>query len=407
MEASSIRNHKTTISQAAPASAGAVGEVARGQHAEPAATPSTDHVVLTSVYLQDPTVDHDTPSTIEVPQERVVPEGKALVGPHFKTTNARNPQTLTADEEGNLLKADKAPELDMVNAQVHAEGTVAMYEAMLGHPIHFHFDDGAHPVHIYVNRRDADGSHAELGKGTLILDWNRSTEMGREVRDSESLEIIAHEAGHLVLGAERPHLSDTDVETAAFHESFGDISAMLYSLTFDANVERYAEETRKDPYRRNLISEFDEDGGKMTQLHHYPDAHRPHNVRSAINDFRYADPSTLRESDAVYSNQVLSPEAHDFSQIFTGAFYDIFTAMVAREAAHSNREVATVAARDRLMQIWGGAIERLPKTKVHYADAARCMLEADRALGGGEVDLMREVFRERTILVPPSASPAS
>jgi hypothetical protein len=390
---------------AAPASAGhephggrpaTEHDKGRGAAAGSVQSPA-DRVVLTSVYLQDPTVDHDGPATVPVAQHLVEPHGRKLCGPHFETSNARNPRTLAADPEGNLLLSQSAPDLDMVNAQVHAEGTVSMYESMLGHPIAFKFDDGAHPVHIYVNRRDPDGSHADLSKGTLTLDWGRSVEMGREVRDSESSEIIAHEVGHLVLGSVRPHLSDTDAETAAFHESFGDISAMLYSLTFDQNIKSYAEETRHDPGRRNLISEFDEDGGKMTQLRHYPDAHRPHNVRSAVNDFKYADPSTLHDSDACYSNRVLSPEAHDFSQIFTGAFYDVFSAMVEREAPAKGREVAAVAARDRLMQIWGGALDKLPKTRVHFADAARAMLESDRELGGGELGLMREVFAKRNI----------
>src|SRR5690349_1148122 len=51
---------------------------------------------------------------------------------------------------------------------------------------------------------------------------------GSTVFSAESPDVVCHELGHAVLDAVKPQLWDAaSLESAAFHESFGDISAIL------------------------------------------------------------------------------------------------------------------------------------------------------------------------------------
>ncbi|MBM3462866.1 MAG: hypothetical protein FJX76_12255 [Armatimonadetes bacterium] len=359
-----------------------------------------DGAVLVSLYLQDPEADKAIgPQEIAVPSDLVQVRGDRIEGPHFSTVNSRAPRTLAADEDGNLIFDPHTPEFDMVSAHVHAEQTVALFEDLLGMDIRWKFGDPRRErVAIRADARHEEGSHAQLENKRMVLDYYRSNELGREVRAAESAEIVSHETGHFILHALRPILHDTDAETNAFHEAFGDIAAMLYSLQFDANVVRMANETRGDWSRNNIISKFGEEDGKATQKKHYPDGHTRHDLRSAINDFGYQPPHETPESTTAFSNTVVSPEVHDFSRIFSGAFYDVLTALADREVQRGACLVdAICTARDRLSEIWAETIKALPGYYIRFATVAQRMVDADRDLGGGEVRMLKRIFADRGI----------
>ncbi len=63
------------------------------------------------------------------------------------------------------------------------------------------------------------------------LAFFHDTADGQIVYSGESPDIVCHEMGHACLDAHRPQLWDTPfIETGAFHESFGDMSAILSAL---------------------------------------------------------------------------------------------------------------------------------------------------------------------------------
>jgi hypothetical protein len=72
-------------------------------------------------------------------------------------------------------------------------------------------------LNAYYDRQGLSFFHATVG--------------GLPVYSGESPDVLSHELGHAVLDAVRPQLwNAASLEVAAFHESFGDISAMLSGL---------------------------------------------------------------------------------------------------------------------------------------------------------------------------------
>lgn len=63
------------------------------------------------------------------------------------------------------------------------------------------------------------------------LHFFHGTVRSTTVYSGESPDVVCHELGHAVLDAVKPQLFDVaSIEVAAFHESFGDCSAMLSNL---------------------------------------------------------------------------------------------------------------------------------------------------------------------------------
>ena len=69
------------------------------------------------------------------------------------------------------------------------------------------------------------------GEDSPGLHFFHDTVKGRVFFSGESPDVACHEMGHAVLDAIRPQLFDAQtIEAAAFHESMGDMSAMLSAL---------------------------------------------------------------------------------------------------------------------------------------------------------------------------------
>ena len=134
----------------------------------------------------------------------------------------------------------------------------------------------------------------------------------RHVYSGISPDIVCHELGHAVLDAVKPQLFDTaSIEVAAFHEAFGDCSAILSDLQIDSLRDRVLTDTDGRAVTASQLSRLAESlGWAIRQL--IPDATDPNGLRSAVNSFYYQPPATLPPS-APASN--LSSEPHNFSRI--------------------------------------------------------------------------------------------
>jgi len=66
---------------------------------------------------------------------------------------------------------------------------------------------------------------------TSGLHFYRRTVLGRDIYSGESPDVVCHELGHAILDALKPQLFHVAAtEASAFHESFGDMSAILCAL---------------------------------------------------------------------------------------------------------------------------------------------------------------------------------
>ncbi len=77
--------------------------------------------------------------------------------------------------------------------------------------------DEGEDLNAYYDRRALNFFHGFAGGGTVY--------------SGESPDVVCHEQGHAILDAIKPELFNAGSnEVAAFHEAFGDMSAILAAL---------------------------------------------------------------------------------------------------------------------------------------------------------------------------------
>lgn len=233
-------------------------------------------------------------------------------------------------------------------------------------------------------------------------DVNRVTK--RTVYTAESLDIVTHEAGHAILDVYQPgYWSTIDLETAAFHEAFGDCTALLVTL-FDPAVRRaFLEETAGAARKSNLVSRLAEALGRAIHDNYGPGAiGDPSRLRDANNSFRYAPPDTLRPG---VPDDELSGEPHSFSRVFTGAFYDMLVWLLAREAKRHPGEEGLERARRLAGRLLGRAVETLPPGDARFRAVALRMREIDQTEEGGVASIgLEEAFAFHGMPLPSLAA---
>src|SRR5438876_9146901 len=149
---------------------------------------------------------------------------------------------------------------------------------------------------------------------------------GRTVFSGESPDVVCHELGHAVLDSLKPQLFDAaSIEVAAFHESFGDMSALLSALQLPSVREGVLAETGGVLHRASRLSRLAEQLGWAIRQS-VPSAVEADCLRNAVNTFFYRDPDTLPTTAPATS---LSSEPHSFSRVFTGAFFEGLAGMLA------------------------------------------------------------------------------
>src|SRR5262249_16196654 len=116
---------------------------------------------------------------------------------------------------------------------------------------------------------------------------------GVDIYASESADVVCHELGHAVLDALRPELFNAaNTETAAFHESFGDMSAVLCPLQIQSLRRKVIADTGGRLNTSSSLSRLGEQlGWGLRQL--TPRAVDDDCLRNASNRFFYRSPDLL------------------------------------------------------------------------------------------------------------------
>jgi len=214
----------------------------------------------------------------------------------------------------------------------------------------------------------------------------------------ESPDIVAHELGHAVLDAMRPELWDEmSVEIAAFHEAFGDVSALLVALGLRGLREAVIAETGGELWRTSRASRIGEQlGWAMRQV----TPHRAESdcLRNASNEWFYREPGLLPPQAPATA---LSSKAHSFSRVFTGAMLKVLAGMVQPGADEAELEQAS---RD-LGQLLVDAIREAPVSAGYFSQIAAHMLVADgRRFGSRNRDALKFGFVRHGLLALDSAT---
>lgn len=248
--------------------------------------------------------------------------------------------------------------------------------------------DAGKMLNAYYSRQD----------GGLFFWHDTDPVTGQVVHSAASGEVVAHEAGHAILDALRPgYFSTWSPDPGAFHESFGDILALLVSLKDERVLDRVVEQTGGDLSKPNLAAALGEQLGSTINHAAGKNVTGGDYTRTAINQFVWQDPNTLPDTGPP---EQLTPEVHNFSRLWTGAYYDMLKGIVDQSlaAGQSPREAIARGA-DESLKMLGRLLRFAPEGDFRFADMAGSLIQSEQELNQGKyTDLIKRVFLQRKIL---------
>ena len=239
--------------------------------------------------------------------------------------------------------------------------------------------DAGSDLNAYYDRTQLAFFHAGRGKAAVY--------------SGESPDIVCHETGHACLDALRPDLWDAPfIETAAFHESFGDITAMLAALGLPQVREKVLGALVAN--KASPLSRIAEQLGTAVRQA-TPEMVEADCLRNAANRWKYVAPESLPASAPA---KELSAEPHAFSRVFTGAFHELLSRMLQDTiASPSADDLATVAADAGRLLI--DAVASAPVQPDFFAQVGTRMIDADSAAFAGRYGgVIKDVLVGRRIL---------
>jgi hypothetical protein len=216
-----------------------------------------------------------------------------------------------------------------------------------------------------------------------------------------SPDVSCHETGHAILDAVKPELFNAmSLEVAAFHEFFGDASAMLSKLQLSSLRDFVLQQTRGHLASNSRLSQLARQLGWAIRVQVDPTAVDQDCLRNASNNFFYRDPASLPPTAPATQ---LSSEPHSFSRVFTGAFLDVLAAMFkigpASLAGSDSDKLQAVATDAGRLLIEGVRVASV--TPGFYSQVAAGMIQADQSLNGGRYrTALTSSFVQRGILSP-------
>lgn len=362
--------------------------------AAPPAEPSDgfEGTVRVKVYPQDPLVSKT--EMIELPHELV---GDRLSSARIKT---RDPAPIAiADPDGNYDYEMGTPQFDQTNAHGIVANTLLMYDNYLGTTAEWSFSG---PLKVVPRKGTGKTAYFHrYDRSINFFEWD-SPSLGKRVTTAQSADVIAHEVGHAVWDGIRPRAGYSN-EAGAFHEAFGDCSALLHALQQESNIVGALEENGGDLTKQSLISRMAEEfGSAFNKEDKDPTNDDRMYYRTAINEFKYIDPKLLPDDDypPTVSEDVLTREFHSFSRVWSGAFYRMLTSVFEGEKQEGTDQVEALKnARDTLGHVWGKALHELPPTGIKFGVVSEAMLKVAAREGDEKTfDRLASVMVDRDLL---------
>ncbi len=254
------------------------------------------------------------------------------------------------------------------------------------------------PVDLYYGR-DLNAYYDRVG-----LRFFQDNVGTRTVYSCESPDIVCHEQGHAVLDSIKPQLwNAASIEVAAFHESFGDMSALLCALQIPSLRHAVLAETNNVLYKSSRLSRLAEQLGWAIRQS-YPSAVDTDCLRNAVNQFFYRDPNTLPSSAPANS---LSSEPHSFSRVFTSAFFEGLANMFKTMPAQDEPNLLQISI--DMGKILVGGIKAASVVSTFYSQVAVNMLTVASSdfSGAAYTQALKSAFIKHGIISPASSAAIS
>ena len=259
--------------------------------------------------------------------------------------------------DGEVLDSTHAELLQFhqVNVWATLQRTLDYFEegSGLGRPLSFGFEGNR----LIVLPHAGYGKNAFYDRASKSLQFYYFDHEGRRIYTCLSADIINHEFAHAVLDGIRPLLIESPVvETAAFHEFVGDLTAILLAMRNNTFRNRISRDSDGRLENAAHIAEVAEEFGEAVK-------NRPY-LRTARNDLTM---SMVRELN----------EPHQMSQVLTAAMFDILTAIADHHVAEKKSPAkAFWFAADRMQRTAIQPLDLLPPVDVTFKDYALAVLRS-------------------------------
>lgn len=216
----------------------------------------------------------------------------------------------------------------------------------------------------------------------------------------DSTPVVSHEFGHAFLDALRPDFwSAQAFEVWAYHESFGDIASIISSLQNDQIIRQAIEETNGDLLKSNVITRI---GAEMGMAYYRMVKDKNGMPTNCLRDisavYKYVSPLQLPKNG---KDNTLIYESHNFSRVFTGAFYEMCVKVaqkVLKEGICKDLCESLKLSRDICSRYLIKATSSAPLTSNLFEALAKNILLADAKEGSKYQDIIKSVFIGRGIL---------
>lgn len=354
----------------------------------------------------------DTPKDTEFsfnPQDRVVMNPTTTVVKQVKP----GPETARFDMKGAGVQPNKDGKyvFDANSAEGHAAvafsaatKTLEMFEGAFGAKVNWAFRGEQLEINPDNHDREWLNAYYSRGEGSVNFFHQHDPVTNTTVQSGHSGEIVAHEVGHAILDGLRPgYLGGWSSDVGGFHESFGDMVAILMNTQDERAVARVIAQTDGDLRKPNIMSSMAEELGRGINDTRGKNATGGDLIRQAVNNFKWAEPSTLPERGGP---DRLGSEAHDFSRLWTGAFYDILAAIT------DEKKAAGVAPKDAIREagaectkLLANLMKEAPRGTFTYRQMAEAFVRSDQQHNGGaRANLIRDIYTNREILPKPGTA---
>ena len=192
-----------------------------------------------------------------------------------------------------------------------------------------------------------------------------------------STDVVSHESGHAFLDTLRPELFGTNItEHGAFHEAFGDCTALLTALS-DQETRQALLAASPDLGTPNFVESLSEELSSAVKLA-FGANHPAAEPRHALNDFKFQLPTTLPRTGPP---AVLTSEIHSFGRVFVGCFYDLIRNLFKAAPTQDEATLFSVAQDAGHLLIAGSRQAEISPR--FFQSVGRAIVLADQSMNGG------------------------
>mgnify|MGYP001051276959 FL=1 len=296
----------------------------------------------------------------------------------------KNPEKYKEQYRQFIEKAVKNPYFHQVNAWAVVQRVLEFYEEpwVLGRPVPWGFDGNRLIIVPHAGFRE----NAYYDAHSKSLQFYYFGDQQSPSYTCLSHDIIAHETGHAILDGIRPMYNQlSSVQTAAFHEFIGDLTAILLAL-FNKDIRSFINRTAAGLKGANVVADLAKQFGQEVVGRDY--------LRTAFNDLKMKDVET-------------SPVPHTVSQVLTGAMWEILTAIADKHMQKNQRGQKVTPAQalwravDRLRRVALQPLDLCPPCDIQFIDYARAVIRNDILTNPvdeqGYRPIMLDIFHKRGI----------